>query len=94
MYNDIYLLLSGDASIVIKGNEYTTRKAGRHVGFVRPPKKKRRYPRMLLRMIPSCALKLTNAQFMSLGRSFPQIWLPIARESMADSNDKRNKIMH
>ena len=26
------------------------------------------------------ALKLTNAQFMSLGRSFPQIWLPIARE--------------
>jgi predicted nucleotide-binding protein len=26
------------------------------------------------------ALKLTNAQLMSLGRTFPQIWLPIARE--------------
>jgi hypothetical protein len=26
--NDIYLLVAGNASIVIKGNEYTTRKAG------------------------------------------------------------------
>ena len=30
--NDIYLLVAGDVSIVIKGNEYTTRKAGQHVG--------------------------------------------------------------
>ena len=30
--NDIYLLLAGSVSIVIKGNEYTTRKAGQFVG--------------------------------------------------------------
>jgi CRP-like cAMP-binding protein len=30
--NDIYLLLAGSVSIVVKGNEITTRKAGQHVG--------------------------------------------------------------
>ena len=30
--NDIYLLLAGSVSIVIKGIEYTTRNAGQHVG--------------------------------------------------------------
>jgi len=29
--NDIYLLVAGDVSIVIKGNEYTIRKAGQKV---------------------------------------------------------------
>lgn len=78
--NDIYLLLSGDASIVIKGNEYTTRKAGQHVGEMAAIEPSQKRSEDVVAHDTVVALKLTNAQFMSLGRSFPQIWLPIARE--------------
>ncbi len=38
------------------------------------------------------ALKLTNAQFMAIGRSFPQIWLPLARE-LARRLFQRNELI-
>jgi CRP/FNR family cyclic AMP-dependent transcriptional regulator len=78
--NDIYLLLSGDVSIVIKGNEYTTRKAGQHVGEMAAIEPSQKRSADVVAHDTVVALKLTNVQFMNLGRSFPQIWLPIARE--------------
>jgi len=78
--NDIYLLLSGDASIVIKGNEYTTRKAGQQVGEMAAIEPSQKRSADVVAHDTVVALKLTNAQFMTLGRAFPQIWLPIARE--------------
>ena len=52
--NDIYLLLSGHASIVIKGNEYTRRKwPGNTSEKWRPSSPHRSDPQMLLLMIPS-----------------------------------------
>jgi CRP/FNR family cyclic AMP-dependent transcriptional regulator len=78
--NDIYLLVAGDVSIVIKGNEYTTRRAGQHVGEMAAIEPSQRRSADVVAHDTVVALKLTNAQFMKLGRSFPQIWLPIARE--------------
>jgi predicted nucleotide-binding protein len=78
--NDIYLLLAGDVSIVIKGNEYTTRRAGQHVGEMAAIEPSQKRSGDVIAHDTVVALKLTNAQFMSLGRSFPKIWLPIAQE--------------
>ncbi len=78
--NDIYLLVAGDVSIVIKGNEYTTRKAGQHVGEMAAIEPSQKRSADVVAHDTVVALKLSNPQFMKLGRSFPQIWLPMARE--------------
>jgi predicted nucleotide-binding protein len=78
--NDIYLLVAGDVSVVIKGNEYTTRKPGQHVGEMAAIEPSQKRSADVIAHDTVVALKLTNAQFMNLGRKFPQIWLPIARE--------------
>lgn len=78
--NDIYLLVAGDVSIVIKENEYTTRKAGQSVGEMAAIEPSQKRSADVVAHDSVVALKLTNPQFMSLGRRFPQIWLPLARE--------------
>ncbi len=78
--NDIYLLLAGDVSIVIKGNEYRKRTAGQHVGEMAAIEPSLKRSADVVAHDTVVALKLTNAQFTSIGRMFPQIWLPIARE--------------
>jgi predicted nucleotide-binding protein len=78
--NDIYLLVAGDVSIVIKGNEYTTRRAGQSVGEMAAIEPAQKRSADVVAHDTVVALKLTNPQFMALGRRFPQIWLPLARE--------------
>jgi len=78
--NDIYLLVAGDVSIVIKGNEYTTRKAGQSVGEMAAIEPSQKRSADVIAHDSVVALKLSNAQFMGLGKQFPQIWLPLARE--------------
>lgn len=78
--NDIYLLLAGTVSIVIKGNEYTTRNAGQHVGEMAAIEPTLKRSATVVANDKVVALKLTSATFMSLGNSYPQIWLPMARE--------------
>jgi CRP/FNR family cyclic AMP-dependent transcriptional regulator len=78
--NDIYLLVAGSVSIVIKGNEYTTRKAGQHVGEMAAIEPAQKRSANVVAHDTVVALKLDNAHFLSLGRAYPQIWLPIARE--------------
>jgi predicted nucleotide-binding protein len=78
--HDIYLLVAGDVSIVIKGNEYTTRKAGQSVGEMAAIEPSQKRSADVVAHDTVVALKLTNPQFMALGRKFPQVWLPLARE--------------
>jgi CRP/FNR family transcriptional regulator, cyclic AMP receptor protein len=78
--NDIYLLVAGDVAVVVKGNNINTRKAGQTVGEMAAiePAQKRSATNVAHDTV--VALKLSSADFMSLGRAYPQIWLPIARE--------------
>ncbi|MEO8339033.1 MAG: TIR domain-containing protein [Nitrospirota bacterium] len=78
--NDIYLLVAGDVSIVIKGNEYRTRKAGQHVGEMAAIEPSQKRSADVVAHDTVVALKLSNSLFMKLGQQYPQIWLPIARE--------------
>jgi CRP/FNR family cyclic AMP-dependent transcriptional regulator len=78
--NDIYLLLAGSVSIVIKGNEYTMRNAGQHVGEMAAIEPTLKRSATVVANDKVVALKLPSATFMAIGNTYPQIWLPMARE--------------
>jgi predicted nucleotide-binding protein len=77
--NDIFLLVSGDVSIVIKGNEYRTRTAGQSVGEMAAVEPAQKRSADVVAHDTVVAVKLTNPQFMDLGRQFPQIWFPLTQ---------------
>lgn len=78
--NDIYLLLAGSVSIVIKGIEYRSRFAGEHVGEMAAIEPTLKRSATVVANDTVVALKLTSLLFMEIGKTFPQIWLPMARE--------------
>jgi CRP/FNR family transcriptional regulator, cyclic AMP receptor protein len=77
---DIYLLLAGSVSIVIKGVEYTSRLAGQHVGEMAAIEPTLKRSATVVANDKVVALKLSSPTFMAIGNTFPQIWLPMARE--------------
>ena len=78
--NDIYFLLAGSVAIVVKGNNIATRRAGQHVGEMAALEPAQKRSATVIAHDTLVVLKLTSAVFMSIGRAFPQIWLPIAQE--------------
>ena len=78
--NDIYLLLAGSVAVVVKGNEIATRKAGQHVGEMAAIEPAQKRSATVVAHDTLVALKVKSADFSSIGKDYPQIWLPIARE--------------
>jgi CRP/FNR family cyclic AMP-dependent transcriptional regulator len=78
--NDIYLLLAGSVSIVIKGIEYRSRYAGEHVGEMAAIEPTLKRSATVVANETVVALKLSSSAFMTIGKTFPQIWLPMSRE--------------
>jgi|KBSSwiStaDraftv2_1062776.scaffolds.fasta_scaffold47238_3 predicted nucleotide-binding protein len=78
--NDIYFLLAGSVAVVVKGNNIATRRAGQHVGEMAALEPAQKRSATVIAHDTLVVLKLTSAAFMSIGRAFPQIWLPIAQE--------------
>jgi CRP/FNR family transcriptional regulator, cyclic AMP receptor protein len=78
--NDLYFLLAGSVVIVIKGSERGTRKAGQHVGEMAAIEPAQKRSASVVAQDTLVALKVSSADFMSIGHAHPQIWLPIARE--------------
>jgi CRP/FNR family transcriptional regulator, cyclic AMP receptor protein len=78
--NDIYLLLAGSVAIVVKANEVATRKAGQHVGEMAAIEPAQKRSATVVAHDTVVALKVKSADFGSIGKDYPQIWLPMARE--------------
>lgn len=78
--NDIYFLLAGSVAVVVKGNNIATRRAGQHVGEMAALEPAQKRSATVIAHDTLVVLKLTSAAFMSIGRAFPHIWLPIAQE--------------
>lgn len=78
--DDIYMLVAGAASIVIKGNEYTVRKAGQTVGEMAAIEPSQKRSADVVAHDTVVAVKLSSPQFAEIGNVFPQIWKPLARE--------------
>ncbi len=77
--NEIYLIVSGEVLIVIKGMEYRKRVAGEHVGEMAAIEPGQKRSADVVAIDTVVALRLSSAVFMKLGEAFPQIWLPIAQ---------------
>lgn len=77
--NDIYLLLTGSVSIVISGIEYRSRHAGHHVGEMAAIEPTLKRSATVVANETVVALKVSSAAFMAIGKTFPQIWLPMSR---------------
>ena len=78
--NDIYLLIAGVVAVVVNGSQQGTRQAGQHVGemaAIEPSLPRSATVSVLEHVV---ALRITSAEFMKIGETFPEIWLPIARE--------------
>lgn len=78
--NEIFLLLAGTVLILINGYEYERRKPGQHIGEMAAIEPSLKRSATVAAAETVVALKLTSADFMALGISYPQIWLPIAQE--------------
>jgi CRP/FNR family transcriptional regulator, cyclic AMP receptor protein len=78
--NDIYFLLAGSVAVMVKGNNIATRRAGQHVGEMAALEPAQKRSATVIAHNTLVVLRLTSAAFMSIGRAFPQIWLPIAQE--------------
>jgi|HubBroStandDraft_6_1064221.scaffolds.fasta_scaffold125361_1 CRP/FNR family cyclic AMP-dependent transcriptional regulator len=78
--NDIYFLIAGSVAIVVRGNDIQTRHAGQHVGEMAAIEPAQKRSATAVAHDTLVALKLTSADFMSIGDAYGKIWLPIARE--------------
>jgi len=78
--NDIYFLLAGSVAVVVKGNEIATRKAGQHVGEMAAIEPAQKRSATVVAHDTLVALQVKSADFHVIGKEFPHIWLPLARE--------------
>jgi CRP/FNR family transcriptional regulator, cyclic AMP receptor protein len=78
--NDVYFLLAGAAGIVVNRAQINTRKAGQHVGEMAAIEPSLPRAATIVALEPVTAFKVSSAEFLHVGRSYPQIWLPIAQE--------------
>jgi predicted nucleotide-binding protein len=78
--NDIYLLIAGSVAIIVNGAQVATRKAGQHVGEMAAIEPSLLRSATVTALESVVALRITSADFMKLGKKFPQIWLLIAQE--------------
>lgn len=78
--NDFYILLAGSAAIVVKGNQVATRKAGQYVGEMAAIEPAQKRAATVVALGTVVAVRLSSIDFSSIGETYPQIWLPIARE--------------
>jgi CRP/FNR family transcriptional regulator, cyclic AMP receptor protein len=78
--NDVYFLITGAVSIIVNGAQIASRKAGQHVGEMAAIELS--LPRSAtVHVLESCVtLKLTSANFTTVGSQFPEIWLHLAQQ--------------
>ncbi|MCB1882399.1 MAG: nucleotide-binding protein [Geminicoccaceae bacterium] len=79
--NDLFLIISGEVSIFINGNEVVRRKAGVHIGEVALMDAS--VPRSATALAFNCTvvLRITEKNFNTIANKFPVIWRRLAIES-------------
>src|SRR4051812_16253107 len=75
--NDIYLLVTGVVAVIVNGAQVATRAAGQHVGEMAAIEPSLPRSATVTVLESAVVLKLSSAAFLSVGHSFPELWLPI-----------------
>lgn len=90
--NDVYLLLAGSVAVVANGAEVGIRKTGQHVGEMSAIEASLPRSAKITALETTVALRVSASDFLKVGASHPQIWLPIARE-LARRLHQRNSMI-
>jgi len=90
--NDVFLLLAGTVSVVVKGQEVRTLKAGQHAGEMAAIEASQPRSASVIAVDTVVALRVKGADFVRLCNRFPSMWKPIARELSRRLYD-RNRLM-
>ncbi|MDD1532688.1 MULTISPECIES: TIR domain-containing protein [unclassified Bradyrhizobium] len=91
--NDIYLLVTGVVAVIVNGAQVATRAAGQHVGEMAAIEPSLPRSATVTVLENAVVLKLSSAAFLSVGHSFPELWLPIAQE-LSKRLHQRNKTIY
>ncbi|MCM0751644.1 hypothetical protein DEA98_10725 [Brucella pseudogrignonensis] len=79
--NDVFFLVSGQVSVVVKGQEVRQLKSGDHVGEMAAIEPSQRRAASVIAAETVVAVKMTGAAFMKLADRFPPlIWRSVAQE--------------
>lgn len=76
--NDVYLLIDGEAGIVINGRSVATRKARESIGEMTLIDADARRSATVVALKPICALRVSEAKFRALAQDFPLVWRAVA----------------
>lgn len=90
--NDVFLLLAGSVSVVIKGQEVRTLRAGQHVGEMAAIEPAQPRSASVIAVDTVVALRIKGNAFVQLCDRFPTMWKPIAKELSRRLYD-RNRLM-
>jgi len=90
--NDVYLIVTGTVSVVIKGTEVRTLSAGDHVGQMSAIEPAHPRSASVIAQGAVVAHKLTGAAFVRICDTFPIMWKPIAQD-LANRLYDRNRMM-
>ncbi|MGO8600902.1 TIR domain-containing protein [Rhizobium ruizarguesonis] len=91
--NDVFFLVSGNVSVVVKGQEVRTLRAGDHVGEMAAIEPSQLRSASVVATDTVVAVKMSGASFMSLADSFPPlVWRAVAQELSRRLFD-RNRLM-
>jgi predicted nucleotide-binding protein len=90
--NDVYLIVAGTISVVVKGNEVRTLTACDHVGEMAAIEPAQPRSASVIAQGTVVAQKIPGATFVRICDKFPTMWKPIARE-LAHRLYDRNRLM-
>lgn len=91
--NDVFFLVAGGVSVVVKGQEVRTLKAGAHVGEMAAIEPSQRRSASVFAEDTVVAIRMSGAEFSALADKFPGlIWKSVAQELSRRLFD-RNRLM-
>jgi CRP/FNR family transcriptional regulator, cyclic AMP receptor protein len=90
--NDVFLIVAGTVSVVVKGQEVRTLAAGDHVGEMAAIEPAQKRSATVIAVDTVVAVKMAGPEFVALCDEHPIVWKPIARELGRRLFD-RNRLM-
>lgn len=91
--NDIYLIVSGELCVRISGREVARRGAGSHVGEMALIDPVARRSASVAAVGPALVARISESDFSSLARKWPELWRRIAVE-LAERLRQRSSALH
>jgi predicted nucleotide-binding protein len=90
--NDVYLILAGSFDITVNGRVVAKRGPADHVGEMAAIQPSQQRSATVTASTAGVVFRLTNAQFLDIAQSYPEVWRTIARE-LARRLEQRNTLV-